>query len=91
LFPALSVNVSVPVRFPGAPGVNVTPIAQLLPAATCTVVVAVDTHVFAVIAKSVEFVPPTATLVTVNAPVPEFVSVIVCAALVVLTFWLPKK
>jgi hypothetical protein len=68
---ALSVTVTVPVRFPPVVGVKVTEIVQLAPAATLL------PHVF-VSAKFAEAVIE----VIESGATPEFVNVIVCAALI---------
>ena len=73
----MSVMVIVPGRLPVAVGVNVTLIVQLAPAATEVPQVLV----WAYCALA-------AMLVTLSAAVPEFVSVTVCAALLVPTAWL---
>ena len=75
---ALSVIAREAVREPVAEGVKVTLIVQLAPAATLV------PQVF-VCAKSPLLVPVTAMLVMLSAAVPLFVSVTVCAALVVPT------
>jgi hypothetical protein len=80
---ALSVTVTDADRAPAACGVNVTEMAQLPPAATLV------PHVL-VWLKSVTLAPVIATLVIDKAPEPAFESVIVCAALAVLTFWFPN-
>lgn len=72
LFAALSVTVSVPVLVPGADGVNVTLIAQLVPAAT-------DVPQLFVCAKS----PDAAILDTVTATELLLAAVTVCNVLVV--------
>lgn len=79
---ALSAIVTLALRLPVAEGVKVTPIAQLLPAAS---VLGLIGHVF-VWAKSPAFVPPTPMLVMVSGAAPLLVSVTDCAALVVPTF-----
>lgn len=76
LFWALSVMVSVPVRPPAAVGVKVTLIVQLALAAT------LEPHVF-VSAKS----PLAAMPLIVNAALPVFVRVMLCAELVVACTW----
>jgi hypothetical protein len=83
LFAALSVMVRVPVRVPVAVGVNVTLIVQLALAAN---VAGSVPHVF-VSAKSAD---AAAMEMIVRVAVPVFVSVTVCAALVVFSNWLPK-
>ena len=75
----LSVIVSEAVRLPAAPGVNVTFTVVLLPGVT--VIVGVP----AVKAKSPAFAPVSAKAVIDKFAVPVLVSVIVVAALVVLT------
>ncbi len=77
-------TVSVAVREPAAPGVNVTgmvqvPAAGMLPA-----------QVFPGSLKSVAFVPEKVTDAIFNAALPLLVSVIVCAAAVVPTLILAK-
>jgi len=80
LFVAVSVIDTVPLYAVAAVGVNVTLIVHVPPAATGFAV-----HVFV----SVKF-ELTTTLGTVKTPEPVFVSVMVCAALVVFIAWLPK-
>lgn len=84
--PALSVILTVALREPATEGENVTLIVQLAPDAS----VAGLSGQLADSAKSAAFVPPTAILLIVSGAVPLLVRVIVCAALVVPTFWLPK-
>src|SRR5262249_52295923 len=84
LLAALSVMVTFAVRAPTANGVNVTLIAQLAFAAS---VVGLSGHVV-VCAKSPAFVPVIPMLAIVSAPGPLFVTVTLCAALVVFTVWL---
>jgi len=88
---ALSLTVSVAVRAPNAPGLNVTLITHVpLGAVTVTEFVQV---VPAAIAKSAAFVPLIVTALDaarVTVPVPVFVSVTVTAAPVVFTRWLPN-
>src|SRR6266404_4036407 len=72
---ALSVMVIAPVRVPVAVGVNVTLIVQLAPAATEVPQVLVCAYCALA-----------AMLVMLSAALPVFVSVTVCAALVVFTF-----
>jgi len=79
---ASSVMVKVPVRVPAAVGVKVTLIVQFALAAN---VAGSVPHVF-VSAKS----PDAAIEMIVRGAVPVFVSVTVCAALVVFSAWLPK-
>ncbi len=81
---ALSVSVSVPLRFPLAPGVKVTLIAQFAPGAMA------DVQVF-VCAKSLALVPLIAILLIVNEADPLFVTVIVCGELGVPTGTVPKS
>jgi len=81
---ALSVSERLPERLPVALGVNVTLIAQLLPAATGALVLQVVP--LAATAKS----PVAAMLVKVKDAVPVLVTVTALAALVVPTAWLPK-
>jgi hypothetical protein len=76
---ALSVMLSVPVRAPVPVGAKVTLIVQLLPAAR-------EGPPPLVSLKS----PLEVMLVMVKAATPLFVSVTVCAALVVPTIWLLK-
>ncbi len=78
--PAVSLMLSVPVRVPLAVGVKFTPIEQLLPAAR------LEPQPLLAIPKSPEAV--TAVMETAEAVL--FVSVAVCAALVVPTVWLAK-
>ena len=75
----LSAIVTAPVRAPVAVGLKVMLIAQLAVAAN----VAGDNGQVVVWEKSPALVPVTAMLVTVSAPGPLFVSVVLCAALVV--------
>ena len=75
----MSVMASVPLRVPTTVGLKVTLIMQLDPAATLA------PQVF-VCAKS----PLIAMLEMDSAPLPELVSVTVCALEVVLTSWLAK-
>jgi len=82
LLAASSVMVKVPVRVPVAVGVNVTLIMQFAFAAS---VAGSVPHVF-VCAKS----PDAAMELIVRGPVPVFVSVTGCAALVVFSSWLLK-
>ena len=72
---ALSVTVIVPGRLPAAVGVNVTLMEQLAPAAREAPQVLVW-----------EYGALATMLVMFSAPVPELVSVTVCAALVVFRF-----
>jgi hypothetical protein len=83
---ALSVMVKVPVRAPAAVGVNVTLITQFAPAASVAGLIGQAVAPVLVCAKS----PNAAMELIVRGPVPVFVSVTVCAALVVLSSWLPK-
>jgi hypothetical protein len=76
---ALSVICTLPVRLPIAVGLNATLSVQLTPAAT------VVPQVFAVTIKSPALVPPVATEVMVNGPVPVFFKVTVWLAQVVPT------
>src|SRR5262245_50594065 len=80
--PASSLTVIPALRVPFTMGENVTLIAQLAPAAS---VLGLRGQVSAS-AKSLAFTPLRATVVIVSGAVPLFVSVIVCAALVVPTF-----
>lgn len=66
-------------RLPVAEGVNVTLTVQVLPGVTVAPV-----QVSAPLVKSLAFVPPIATEVMWRLPVPLFVTVSVCAGLVVL-------
>lgn len=77
---ALSVMVMVAERMPGAEGRNVIVIVQLAPAFTLAPQLSVRV-------KSPAFAPLTVILVIVSVVPPLFVSVTVCAALVVLTTW----
>jgi len=81
---ALSVMVTVPVRFPAEPGVKVTLIVQVPPTAK------VLPQVFAVTAKSVASVPVTPMLVTVSVALPSLVRVVDCTPLVVPRFSFPN-
>ena len=80
LFEALSVKVSVPVAAPAAVGVNVTPTAQLAPAARLV------PHVLLEIAKG----PLISTLEIVRVVLWRLVRVTVTGALVVFTATVPK-
>jgi hypothetical protein len=80
LFPAESVKVSVPLRVPAAPGVNVMLTVHVPEPAS------VAPQVFAEIAKSPEFAPETAMLEILIEVVPPLVSVTDCAEAVVPTF-----
>lgn len=73
LSPALSVRVRLPLRMPVAVGVNVTPIAQLLPGAS------VVPHV--VLAGSTAKSPLAIIVVMVKVAVPELVTLTVLAPL----------
>jgi len=77
--PALSVMVKVPVRAPAAVGVNVTLIIQFAPAASVVGLIGQAVAPVLVSAKS----PDAVIVVIVSAAFPVFVSVTVCAALVV--------
>jgi len=79
LFRALSVIVTAPVRVPIAVGVKVTVIVQFAPGAT-------EAPQVVVFAKS----PVAVILVMSSVPLPVFVSVTDCAALVVPTRTLPN-
>jgi hypothetical protein len=68
---------------PFAPGVNTTLIPQLPPAAS-------DVPQLLVCVKSVGFVPAKLIPLIVNATVPGFVKVTVCAVLATPVGWLPK-
>lgn len=76
---ALSVMVTEAVRLPVADGVNVTLIEQF----AFTASVALLAGQVLVCAKSLLFVPVTEMLEIVRGAVPEFVSVTLCAELVV--------
>ena len=76
---ALSVIVTEAVRLPVADGVNVTLMEQF----AFTASVALLAGQVLVCAKSLAFVPVTAMLEIVRGAVPEFVSVTLCAELVV--------
>jgi hypothetical protein len=76
---ALSVKVNVPLRAPVAAGVNVTLTVQVLLGVTVAPV-----QVSALLAKSLAFVPPIATVEMVRLAVPVLVTVSVRGALVVL-------
>src|SRR5207302_1122473 len=69
---ALSVMVMAAVRLPAAPGVKLTLMVQLAPAAT-------EVPQVSVWAKSPVLVPVTAMLETLSAPAPLLVRVTVCA------------
>jgi hypothetical protein len=89
---ASSATFTVAVRAPVVVGVNVTLITHAPPFAVST---KFATHVVVpgTIAKSPGFVPVIVTgapAVSVAAKLPEFVTVMVCAALVVPCFWFPK-
>jgi hypothetical protein len=73
---ALSATLTAAVRAPDAVGLNVTLIVQLALAAS-------EAGHWLVCAKSPAFAPVTEMPVTVSAALPEFVSVTVCAGLVV--------
>jgi hypothetical protein len=73
---ALSVMVSVPLRTPGAVGVNVTLIVQLAVGAT-------EVPQLLVSPKSPPFTPLIAILETWSVPLPVFVRVTLCATLAV--------
>ena len=75
---ALSVMATEPDRLPAADGLKITETVQLAPAATLTPQVLVWL-------KSAAFVPVIATLVMDSAALPEFETVMVWAALAVLT------
>ena len=80
LFGALSVSVSVPVRVPVAVGVNFTLIVQLTPAAT----------ELPQVPNPAKPKSPVKLALKVRVVLPEFVSVMNCAALLVPTAWLLK-
>ena len=81
---ALSATLSVAAKAPRAEGVKVTPMVQLPPAAT-------ELPQVLVWAKLLALVPESAMLVMLKAALPELVSVIACAALLVVpTDWFPK-
>ncbi len=77
---ALSVKDKLADRAPAAAGVKVTLTVQ------CAAGASVAAQVFAEITKSVAFVPVGAMLVILSVEAPVFVSVVVSAADVVLTF-----
>jgi hypothetical protein len=81
---ALSVMVKVAVSEPARVGVKVTLRVQLAPA------VSLEPQLL-VWAKSLLFVPAMVTPVTLSVVLPVFNSVTVCAALVVLSTWLPNE
>jgi hypothetical protein len=83
---ALSVMVKVPVRVPAIVGVNVTLIVQLAFTASIAGVIGQAVVPVLVSAKS----PDLAMEMIVRGPVPVFVSVTVCAGLVVFRSWLPN-
>ena len=83
---ALSVMVKVPMRVPGPVGVNVTLIMQFAFAASVAGVIGQAVVPVLVAAKS----PDAAMEMIVRGPVPVFVSITVCAVLVVFSAWLPK-
>jgi hypothetical protein len=83
LWETLSVTVTSAVRVPVAVGWKVTVIVQLAPAAM------VDPQLV-VCAKSPGFVPEISMLEMLTVELPTFVTVLVWAALVVPTAWLPK-
>src|SRR3989442_9011277 len=84
---ALSVILTAANRAPVAVGVKVSLITQL-PLGTT---IAPFVHVVpAAMAKSPGFAPPRATVVMLKVPVPLLATVTLCAALVVLTRWLPN-
>ena len=82
---ALSVKVNVPLRAPTPPGVKVTETEHEPDGATSAPV-----QVSALLAKSELWVPPSATLLTVSVAVPLFITVTVCAALIMFTGSFPK-
>jgi hypothetical protein len=90
--PLSSVNVSVAVREPSAVGVNFTLHVQLAVAATVTGVGRPVAQLVpaATIEKSDAFAPEIATAVMFSTSVPVLLRVPFCAALDVLTSWLPK-
>jgi len=83
---ALSMMVKVPMRVPAAVGVNVTLIVQFAFAASIAGVIGQAVVPVLVAAKS----PDPAMEMIVRGPVPVFVSVTVCAVLVVFSAWLPN-
>jgi hypothetical protein len=85
---ALSVIVKVPVRIPVAVGVNVTLIVQFAPAASGVAGGVIGQAVVPVLVSAKS--PDAAMEMIVRGPVPVFVSVTVCAALVVFSSWLLK-
>jgi len=86
---ALSVIVRVPMRVPVAVGVNVTLIVQAFDPAVAGKVAGLIGQAVAPVLVSAKS-PEAAIELIVRAPVPVFVSVTVCAALVVATNWLLK-
>ena len=81
--PASSVIVTKAKRIPAAAGVNLTLIAQLLPART-------NAPQLLLCAKSAAFTPVTAMPAMFNVAVPVFDKTTVCGSLVVGTAWLAK-
>src|SRR2546421_9536398 len=75
--------VTLALRVPLAVGVNVTLMVQLA-------LIASELEQLSVSLKSLVLAPVTAILLILSASVPLFVSVTVCAGLVVPTFWLLK-
>jgi len=82
---ALVLTVTVAVRVPRAVGVNVTPTVQVAPAAS----VLVPLGQLLARAKSPAAVPLNVILLKLSAAVPLLLTVMICAALVVPTTWLP--
>jgi hypothetical protein len=80
LLTALSVIVTVPLKVPATVGLNVTLIVHV-PAGAIGFAVQVFVSANGAL---------TTTLGTVRFPLPVFVTVIVCAALVVFTAWFPN-
>ena len=80
-----SVNVSVAASGPNWPGANLTSTEQSVPA------VKVEPHVLVPSLKSEELTPIIATEFKVSEKVPVFVSVSVCAVLVIPTNCMPKS
>lgn len=85
---ALSVMVKVPARAPSAVGVNVTLILQFAPAASVAGLIGQAVAPVLVSAKSLG--AGMEMVLIVRGPVPVFVSVTICAVLVVFSCWLPK-
>jgi hypothetical protein len=75
---------SVALRLPMAPGVNVTLIEQLPLGATALV------QVFPLMAKSPVFVPDSVGAPTIRGALPVLVNVYACGLLVLPVSWMPK-